>query len=183
MRLYERSATLSALQLSAQGRPGDLPLLTLNDTLTTYGQGGNGEVLAVVDGRVPSAWIPSPPPPPPTSAPTAANTTESASSFAIAVKPVARVCGNGKRSSDEGCDDGNSRAGDGCDAACVPRFRLLSFSVAIFKDLICSAHQRSNLQFRSLNVATRLGAQLKLATYARATTSVRRARALSPRSR
>ena len=60
VRLYERSATLSALQLSAQGRPGDLPLLTLNDTLTTYGQGGNGEVLAVVDGRVPSAWIPSP---------------------------------------------------------------------------------------------------------------------------
>lgn len=38
---------------------------------------------------------------------------------AVTVTPVVHVCGNGIRSTSEGCDDNNTLGGDGCDALCI----------------------------------------------------------------
>ena len=108
---------------------GNLPLLSLNTTSLTQSGGASApSVEPATDGSVPQAWVPptctdqrmngdelgtdcggscfecpSPPPPP----------ERVAGSSTIVVAAVTRVCGDGRRTSDEACDDGNTAGGDG----------------------------------------------------------------------
>jgi cysteine-rich repeat protein len=114
---------------------GNLPLLSLNTTSLTQSDGASApSVEPATDGSVPQAWVPptctdqkmngdelgtdcggscfecpSPPPPP----------ERVAGSSTIVVAAVTRVCGDGRRTSDEACDDGNTAGGDGCSADCT----------------------------------------------------------------
>ncbi len=51
----------------------------------------------------------------------------------IVMQDCVSICGDGLQSSEERCDDGNTAAGDGCDASCkyVPQLNLLFVSMAI----------------------------------------------------
>ena len=54
----------------------------------------------------------------------------------VQLTPVIHVCGNGKRSSAEACDDNNTNPLDGCDALCRVETGW-SCVPAIFRDLKC----------------------------------------------
>lgn len=48
-----------------------------------------------------------------------------AGAFTLSVESHAVVCGDGKKDPVEGCDDGNTSDGDGCDALCIPELTEL----------------------------------------------------------
>jgi hypothetical protein len=134
VRMYP-AASSELMSLSAEGVPGDLPALSFRTA-------GQGFVTEVVKGDLPASWIRQDPAEAQSAQAMAAeavfvsnraafndkmsNSNNNETSLAaillagpIEVVDVVHVCGDGKRTTVEDCDDGNNADRDGCSATCV----------------------------------------------------------------
>ena len=95
---------------------GDLPLLAVTGGLKEGGGAYSAVVVELRAGSVPLSYVPPLPPAP--AMPEEALPEEAAEDVAIVVAaPVLHICGDGSRTSQEQCDDGNGGSGDGCRSA------------------------------------------------------------------